>query len=81
MYYDDTQGITTELVNLPTSVKGFSKSNSDMTYTIVLNARLTRKQQEETYRHELEHITKDDFYSCDSADMVEKDRHTEGVKA
>ena len=75
MYYDDTQGITTELVNLPTSVKGFSKSNSDMTYTIVLNARLTREQQEETYRHELEHITKDDFCSCDSADMVEKERH------
>ena len=75
MYYDDTQGITTELVNLPTSVKGFSKSNSDMTYTIVLNARLTRKQQEETYHHELEHIRKDDFHSYDNADNIECERH------
>lgn len=75
MFYNEN--IQTVLLDLPTTVKGFSKSNSDMTYTIVLNARLTREQQEETYRHELEHITKDDFYSGDSADMVEKDRHTD----
>lgn len=73
MFYDEN--IQTVLLDLPTTVKGFSKSNSDMTYTIVINARLTREQQEETYRHELEHITKDDFYSCDNADNIECERH------
>jgi Zn-dependent peptidase ImmA (M78 family) len=75
MYYDDTQGITTELVNLPTSVKGFSKANNDMTYTIIINARLSEEQQRNTYKHELEHIKKDDFRSLDNADNIEHERH------
>lgn len=75
MYYDDTQGITTELVNLPTSVKGFAKVNKDMTYTIIINARLSIEQQRIAYQHELEHIRKGDFHSADTADNIEYERH------
>lgn len=40
--------------------------------TIVLNANVSRKRQEEAYRHELEHILNDDLYSEMPVSEIEK---------
>lgn len=69
------ESINTVLLDLPLAVKGFSKRNSDCTYTIVLNARCTREQNQLTYQHEVDHILKDDFHSSTDADTLEKVRH------
>ena len=44
------------LVNLPTTVRGFVFHDDAGDPHIVLNARLTREQNERTYRHEQNHI-------------------------
>lgn len=46
------------LKDLPTSVKGFVYLDSTYQYVIVLNSRMTKEIQQETYRHELDHIKK-----------------------
>lgn len=45
------------LVDLPTSVRGFCYHDEDGEAYIVLNARLTREQNQKTYLHEKEHVT------------------------
>lgn len=67
--------ITTRLMDLPTSIKAFSRSNADGSYTVILNTRLCREQQEEGYRHEIEHIKKGDFDALDDASDLETIRH------
>ena len=46
---------------MPTRVKGQTVENSDGSYSIFINARLSADQQQETYVHELEHIKRKDF--------------------
>ena len=50
------------LVNLPTSVRGFCFHDDDGEAFMVLNARLTREQNKETYDHEKNHIDRGDMY-------------------
>ena len=51
-------------LNLPCKIRGFAVHNAcEDFYTIVLNSRLSYNQNLETYMHELEHITNDDFNS------------------
>ncbi len=70
----DADMINTVLLDLPSTVHGFSRENSDGTYTIVLNSGLCRECQEAAYRHEMEHIEKGDFSSC-CVNEIEKSRH------
>ncbi len=67
--------IFVRLIKLPHCMKGVSRENSDGTYTIVLNSGLTHEQQQETLRHELEHIENDDFRATETADDIERMRH------
>lgn len=67
--------IITRFMDLPTSIKAFSRSNADGSYTVILNSCLCREQQEEGYRHEVEHIKKGDFDALDDADEIEMIRH------
>lgn len=67
--------IVTRFMDLPTSIKAFSRSNADGSYTVILNSCLCREQQEEGYRHEIEHIKKGDFDALDDADDLETIRH------
>ena len=60
--------------NLPTSIKGYTVSCPDDTYTVVLNARHTMEQQIRAYWHELDHIKEGDFEK-ESADRVEAVAH------
>ena len=64
-----------ELVDLPHSIRGFIRHNTDGSDTIVLNARHTRETQIQTFKHELKHIERDDFYSELSADEIESEAH------
>lgn len=63
--------VTTHLLNLPCSVKGLAKANSDGSYTILLNSRLSFEQLQRTYIHEMRHIKEDDFHSELNVDVIE----------
>lgn len=49
------------LLDLPPRVHGFCRKNSDNSYSIILNSHDCREKNAETYRHEIQHIEKDDF--------------------
>lgn len=66
---------TVRLLDLPNRIKGFARDNLDGSYTIILNSRLNLETQRKTFRHELEHIERDDFYSDLAADRIERERH------
>lgn len=61
--------------NMPTSIRSYVVSNADMTYTIVLNCRLSREQNIISYEHELRHIHNDDYNKKCSIDMIEINAH------
>lgn len=63
--------INTQLLDLPTTVKGLSRKNSDGSFTILLNSRLNCEQNHCTYLHELAHIKNGDFESELSVDCLE----------
>lgn len=48
------------LTDLPLSVKAYTICKDDF-YTVVINARLSRDQQQESCQHELNHIKNEDF--------------------
>lgn len=49
------------LEDLPLGVGGFVSTNSDGTYTMVLNRNHLYEQQQEDYWHEYMHLACDDF--------------------
>lgn len=57
--------VNVRLLQLPVTIRGFVKENEDGTYTIVLNSRLSYEQNLKTYKHELSHITNNDFQKHD----------------
>jgi len=59
--------------DLPVSVRSFVKE-SDGYYTIVINARLSYEEQIRAYRHEAEHINREDFLA-DNLQIIELERH------
>ncbi len=62
--------------NLPYKVKGFVTYNTaDDFYTIVLNSRHSHSMNVETYKHELKHITNEDFYNPLNINNIESIRH------
>jgi len=63
--------INTRLIDLPTTIRGLCKKNSDGSFTILLNARLNLEQQQCTYLHEIKHIENGDFDSLLSIDCLE----------
>lgn len=46
---------------LPLSVAGLTVKNEDGGFTVLLNSRLSYRQQKETYLHETMHIVEGDF--------------------
>lgn len=68
-----------ELVDLPTTIRGFTKKTED-DYTIVINARMSENIRLRTYQHELEHIERGDLDSLDDIDRIEKELHDVGTK-
>lgn len=69
-----TPNINTLETDLPTTIAAYVVSNSDLSYTIILNARLTFERRMEAYKHELRHIENGD-YERRSADLIELYAH------
>lgn len=71
--------IHVELMDLPTTVRGFVTKNVD-DYTIVINARMSQETRLKTYRHELEHINRGDLDSDNHEDIdhIERMLHDVG---
>lgn len=61
--------------NMPPTIRSYVVSNADMSYTIVLNGRLTREQNLISYKHELEHISNGDYDKKCSIDIIEINAH------
>jgi len=53
------------LKDLPPDVRGFICLGSDYEPIIVINSRMSREQQLETYRHEQKHLKRGDMYNED----------------
>lgn len=60
--------------DLPASIKAYTVSCPDDTYTIVLNSRHSHEQLLISYSHELKHIENGDF-DKDNANAIEKEAH------
>lgn len=68
-------GIYTYYADLPTTIRSFVVSNNDMSFTIVLNARIGSDQQLTAYKHEVDHIRNGDYDKKCSADLIELAAH------
>jgi|LFRM01.1.fsa_nt_gb hypothetical protein len=61
-------------MDMPCRVRGLTHKNSDGTYTIILNSRLSYEQNLKTYMHELKHIKNNDFDKPDIEDVERRDK-------
>lgn len=69
------QNVNTVLLDLPGSISAYTISNMDMSYTIVLNARLNNERQLAAYNHEINHIKNGDYDKKCSIDYIEQRAH------
>lgn len=58
-------------------VKGSVNLNSDGSYTIIINSKLSYEEQKEVCKHELLHILNQDFGECDVNEIEEKAHNLE----
>lgn len=67
------------LCDLPPHIRGAiikTFDNGEDFYTVVLNSRLSREEQRETYLHETRHLDANDFDNVEvSVDTIEYLRH------
>lgn len=58
--------------DLPYSVHGITKLNSDGSYTIFINAHDSVNVQRQSYEHEMQHIKNNDFeeYDIESLEIL-----------
>lgn len=63
--------VNIQLVDMPGSIKSFVKANVDLSYTIIINSRLSHEMQMKAYAHEIEHINSGDYDKKCSADLIE----------
>ena len=66
--------------SLPTTIRGFVRKNSDLTYTIVLNDKLNYEMQRRCFVHEMYHIERGDLDKECSVDTVETEVHKNKIK-
>lgn len=66
-----TQDVNTILADMPATIGAYTVSNADMSFTIVLNARLSYERQLLAYHHEMKHIENGDYNKRCSADLLE----------
>lgn len=71
--------ITTRLVSMPVSAKGYTLMDHEGDYNVFLNSRHTHEQQMRSFQHELDHIRDGDFYNEGNADTVETHSHKGGL--
>lgn len=62
--------------DMPTTIKAYTVINSDNTYTIVLNSRLSREQHLLSYYHEMKHIENNDYDKKCDVNIIEFQAHS-----
>lgn len=76
MYYNvKGNDINVILLDDALGVPGSIWHNADGSYSIFIDAKLSLEKQKEVFKHELNHILKDDF-SKENADIIEFDAHS-----
>ena len=60
-----TDPVQVVLKDLPPHIRGFVCLGSDYNPCIVINSRLSKEQQQKTYKHEMEHIKNGDMDNID----------------
>lgn len=68
--------INIQIMDMDTMIPEHLVKNSDDSYTVFLNARLSRDSQLKYYYHALRHIEGNDFYK-DDTQQIEKEAHTD----
>lgn len=63
----------TLLLEMPLSVRGFTREDANGEYTIVINALLNDEARAKTLEHELSHIKRNDFAKESKATEIEKE--------
>ena len=63
--------VYTILLDLPTSIRGYTVRDRDGNYNICINARMSQENRIKAYKHELKHIKLGDFSKTGSADLIE----------
>ena len=63
--------VNTILANMPGTIGAYTVCNADMSYTIVLNARLNYERQLLAYHHEMKHIENGDYDKKCNVDLIE----------
>ena len=66
------ENINTILANLPVTIPAYVVENNDMSYTIVLNSRLSYERNVTSYLHGIKHIMKNDFEKDDVQEIETK---------
>ncbi len=66
------EDINVQLLNMDTKIPEQLVKNNDDSYTIFLNARLSRDSQLESYYHALKHIKENDFEKDNVQDIEMK---------
>lgn len=66
--------INVQLINCDTCIRESVVKNNDDSYTIFINAKLSREKQLEVYNHAMEHIDHCDFDKS-NADKIELESH------
>lgn len=70
-----TPDVNVHFMDMPATIPAFVKSNSDGSYSVILNSRLTQERLLEAYQHELHHITCGDYDRKCNADFIELYAH------
>lgn len=67
--------IIAKFADMPTTIHSFVVSNDDMSYTVVLNSRLSREQNVISMAHEMKHICNGDYEKKCSVGIIEMIAH------
>lgn len=70
------ENINVQLMDMDTKIPEHLVKNDDDTYTIFLNARLSRDRQLRSYYHALQHIKENDFEEEDVQE-IELEAHND----
>ena len=72
MEYDAKHDVFVSVCNeLPNRVKGLITVDRDGNHFILINSRLSDEQKDETLRHEMLHLVRNDLYSDRPASEIE----------
>lgn len=68
--------INVQYLDLPCHIHGLIRENEDGSATVILNSRDSWERNLQAYRHELNHLLRDDFCEAD-VQTVEAETHKE----